>query len=97
VLGVPTCERISPEFHLSGLPAGTKRLRFDMRDLNVPGFRHGGSTVAYEGDAVRRGAIDYIGPCPPRGERHRCRWTVQALDPRGKVLGTASATEMFPP
>ena len=95
--GIPACARISPEFHLSAVPAGSKRLRFEMRDLNVPGFHHGGSTVPYEGGAVRKGAIHYVGPCPPHGERHRYRWTVQALGAAGKVLGTASATETFPP
>jgi len=95
--GIPACERISPAFTLSGVPAGTKRLRFEMHDLNVPGFHHGGSAIAYDGDAVRQGAIRYIGPCPPRGEQHRYRWTVEALDGAGKVIGTATATQTFPP
>jgi phosphatidylethanolamine-binding protein (PEBP) family uncharacterized protein len=95
--GIPACEKISPAFDLAGVPAGTKRLRFEMHDLDVPGFHHGGSTVAYTGDAVKRGAIHYIGPCPPRGERHLYRWTVEALNEAGKVLGTASATATFPP
>jgi phosphatidylethanolamine-binding protein (PEBP) family uncharacterized protein len=95
--GIPACEAISPAFELSGVPAGTKRLRFEMHDLNVPGFHHGGSTIAYEGDAVKQGAIHYIGPCPPGGERHRYRWTIQALDAHGKVTATATATQTFPP
>jgi phosphatidylethanolamine-binding protein (PEBP) family uncharacterized protein len=95
--GIPACEEISPAFSLSGVPAGAKRLRFTMHDLNVPHFHHGGSTIAYDGDAVKRGAIRYIGPCPPGGERHRYRWTVEALDAAGKVVGTATATEIFPP
>ncbi len=95
--GIPACARISPAFTLSGVPAGTKRLRFEMHDLNVPTFHHGGSTIAYEGDAVKQSAIRYIGPCPPGGEHHRYRWTVEALDGAGKVVGTASATETFPP
>jgi phosphatidylethanolamine-binding protein (PEBP) family uncharacterized protein len=94
---IPACEKISPAFQLSGVPAGTKKLRFEMHDLNVPGFHHGGSTVAYAGDAVKQGAIHYIGPCPPDGERHRYRWMIEALDASGKVLGTASATQTFPP
>jgi hypothetical protein len=63
--GIPACEKISPAFTLAGVPAGTKRLRFEMHDLNVPDFHHGGSAVAYEGAAVPQGAIHYIGPCPP--------------------------------
>ncbi|MGA7388792.1 MAG: hypothetical protein WBW99_12805 [Pseudolabrys sp.] len=42
---------------------------------------------------MRKGAIRYTGPCPPRGERHNYRWTVYAFG----VLGSASAEGMFPP
>jgi phosphatidylethanolamine-binding protein (PEBP) family uncharacterized protein len=46
---------------------------------------------------VKRGAIRYIGPCPPGGEHHHYRWTIEALDGAGKPLGTAAATATFPP
>jgi phosphatidylethanolamine-binding protein (PEBP) family uncharacterized protein len=95
--GIAACEAISPAFALSGVPAGTKRLRFEMHDLNVPGFHHGGSTVRYEGEAVKQGAIHYIGPCPPGGEHHRYRWTIEALDAHGKVTATTTVTQTFPP
>jgi len=95
--GIPACEKISPAFELAGVPGGTKRLRFEMHDLDVPSFHHGGSTITYAGDAVKRGAIRYIGPCPPGGERHRYRWTIEALDGAGKVLGRTTATATFPP
>jgi phosphatidylethanolamine-binding protein (PEBP) family uncharacterized protein len=95
--GIPACEKISPAFQLTGVPAGTKRLRFEMRDLDVPTFHHGGSTVAYAGGGVKRGAIQYIGPCPPGGQHHRYRWTIEALDAAGKVLGATSAMQTFPP
>lgn len=95
--GIPVCEAISPAFELAGVPVGTKNLRFSMTDLDVPTFHHGGSMIPYAGDAVKRGAIRYIGPCPPHGEHHRYRWTVQALDASGKVLGAGSATATFPP
>ena len=95
--GIPACNSVSPAFQLAGVPAGSKRLRFGMTDLDVPAFKHGGSTVAYEGNAVRRGAIRYTGPCPPAGQRHTYRWTVQALDALGKVLGSATAEGAFPP
>ncbi len=94
--GIPACASISPAFDLSGVPVGTKRLSFTMTDLNVPTFHHGGSTIAYDGDAVNRGRIRYIGPCPPRGERHNYRWVVQALDAAGKVLDKGSAEAIFP-
>jgi Phosphatidylethanolamine-binding protein len=93
--GIPACETLSPVFALNGVPPGTKRLRFTMHDLNVPGFHHDGSTIVYAGDAVKRGAIHYIGPCPPRGQRHRYRWTIESLDGAGKV--TTTVTETFPP
>lgn len=95
--GIPACEKISPAFQLTGVPAGTKRLRFEMHDLEVPTFHHGGSTVAHDGADVKRGAIKYIGPCPPGGQRHRYRWTIHALDAAGKVLDTTTATQTFPP
>jgi phosphatidylethanolamine-binding protein (PEBP) family uncharacterized protein len=96
-VGVPACEKISPAFRLSGVPAATKQLRFAMVDLDVPTFRHGGSTISYGGENVGQGAISYIGPCPPAGQRHHYRWTIEALDASGKVLGTATATDIFPP
>jgi phosphatidylethanolamine-binding protein (PEBP) family uncharacterized protein len=95
--GIPSCASISPAFELRGVPAGTKHLSFTMTDLNVLAFHHGGSTIAYDGDAVSRGAIRYTGPCPPRGEHHNYRWIVQALDAAGKVLDRGSAEAMFPP
>src|SRR5215470_576644 len=39
----------SPPFSLSGVPAGTKRLSFAMKDLDAPGYPHGGGIVAYAG------------------------------------------------
>ena len=95
--GVPGCNQASPPFMLAGVPPGTKRLRFNMTDLDEPTFKHGGSTIAYESNTVKRGAIQYTGPCPPAGQRHQYRWTVDALDPLGKMLGAASATATFPP
>ncbi|HET7848030.1 MAG TPA: YbhB/YbcL family Raf kinase inhibitor-like protein [Pseudolabrys sp.] len=95
--GIPACGKTSPEFHLSAVPRGATRLRFEMQDLNVPAFHHGGSTVAFTGETVKQGAIRYIGPCPPGGERHRYRWTVEALDASGKTLAATSATATFPP
>jgi len=93
---IPACSSISPAFELGGVPAETTRLNFTMTDLNMPTFHHGGSTVAYSGNLVSRGAVSYTGPCPPPGERHNYRWTVQALDASGNVLGTGTAIEMFP-
>ncbi|MBX6328433.1 MAG: phospholipid-binding protein [Pseudolabrys sp.] len=95
--GIPACQAVSPAFELRDVPPGTKRLSFTMTDLDVPTFHHGGATIPYTGDAVERGAIRYIGPCPPAGQRHRYQWTVRALDAAGRILGSATATATFPP
>jgi phosphatidylethanolamine-binding protein (PEBP) family uncharacterized protein len=95
--GISACGSTSPAFELDEVPADTKLLSFAMTDLDMPSFHHGGSTVTYTGNVVERGAVTYTGPCPPRGERHNYRWTVQALDVAGNVLGTGSAEALFPP
>jgi phosphatidylethanolamine-binding protein (PEBP) family uncharacterized protein len=87
----------SPVFSLSGVPVGTKLLRFVMKDLDAPSFPHGGGTVPYRGEnRIERGAFSYKGPCPP-GEQHRYQWTVAAEDGAGKTLATATAMKKFPP
>ena len=87
----------SPPFTLSGVPAGTKRLSFAMKDLDAPSFPHGGGTVAFTGQPqVHRGAFSYQGPCPPSGQ-HTYQWTVEAQDAAGKTLATATVTKKFPP
>jgi len=80
----------SPPFTLNGVPPGTQRLHFAMKDLDAPDFRHGGGTVAYDGQRlVPRGAFSYRGPCPPQGQHHY-QWTVEAVDAAGHTLATAS-------
>lgn len=95
--GIPACGSTSPTFEIDSVPADTKQLSFKMTDLDMPSFNHGGSTVTYTGNVVERGAVTYTGPCPPSGERHNYRWTVQAQDVAGNVLGTGSADALFPP
>lgn len=85
----------SPPISVSGVPAGTKRLRFEMHDLQAPKFHHGGGTVAYRGrNSLPYGAFTYKGPCPP--QPHVYRFTAKALDGSGKVLATATAERRFP-
>ena len=96
-VGIPACASTSPPFQLGNVPAGTKSLSFMMTDLNATSFHHGGSTIPFSGNYVRQGAIAYTGPCPPGGQRHNYRWTVQALDAAGKALGKATAEATFPP
>jgi hypothetical protein len=37
-----------------------------------------------------------MGPFPPPGESHVYEFEIKALDPSGKVLGTANPTRTFP-
>jgi hypothetical protein len=84
----------SPPFAVSGVPKGTKTLKFHMTDLNVPSFRHGGGLVAYNKQSkIPYGAFHYKGPCPPRP--HLYRFDVEALDGKGKVLAKAVAEKRF--
>lgn len=93
----PCFDPQSPPYSLSGVPAGTRQLRFNMKDLDAPNFVHGGGSVAYEGQRqIPRGAFSYRGPCPPQGQ-HRYQWTVEALDAAGHILATATVTKKFPP
>ena len=86
----------SPPFSLSGVPAGTKRLNFAMKDLDAPSFPHGGGIVSFSGQTqVSRGAFSYKGPCPPSGQ-HTYQWTVEAQDDAGKALAVATAAKKFP-
>jgi len=85
----------SPPIHVEAVPKGTKKLKFVMRDLDAPGFNHGGGIVSYTGDgALAYGAFHYKGPCPP--SVHTYRMTVTALDGRGKAIARASAERKFP-
>ncbi|WP_421917337.1 phospholipid-binding protein [Mesorhizobium sp.] len=85
----------SPPITLSGVPAGTKTLAFNMVDLDAPGFKHGGGTLAFGGQkTLPYGAFSYRGPCPPRP--HTYEISVRALDAGGKALATAKARRRFP-
>ena len=96
--GVARCSSSPPAFTLSDVPAGTRKLAFNMVDLNLPSYPHGGGTVSYQGgNQIVAGSFSYQGPCPPAGQRHNYRWTVKALDAEGKTLATASAASRFPP
>ena len=97
--GTEACSPRSPAFVVRNAPPGTATLDFQMTDLNVPSYRHGGGRVAYGGAGsvnIPPGAFTYTGPCPP-GETHNYRWTVTALSAAGAALGTATATQPFPP
>ncbi len=86
----------SPVMRLSGVPKGTKQLRFRMSDLDAPHFEHGGGTVPYAGrPQLAKGSFQYRGPCPPG--QHRYQWYVEALDESGRAIDTARTIAPFPP
>ncbi|MCB1416357.1 MAG: hypothetical protein KDJ64_08075 [Nitratireductor sp.] len=86
----------NPAFKLSAVPDGTAKIRFKMKDLNVPSYNHGGGTVTYSGGStIAPGAFNYKSPCPPNGA-HNYQWTATALDAKGKKLGEAKATKRYP-
>jgi phosphatidylethanolamine-binding protein (PEBP) family uncharacterized protein len=86
----------SPAFKLNGVPKGTTKLSFRLRDNNVPSYNHGGGSVPYAGGpSISAGAFKYKSPCPPDGS-HTYTWSVTAVDKSGKTLGTASASRKYP-
>lgn len=89
----------NPEFVVKGLPAGTQAVQFRLVDKNVPGYNHGGGTVAMTRDGkVPRGAFKYQSPCPPNGV-HTYEWTATAKSKAGfggKKLGVAKAARKYP-
>ncbi len=85
----------SPKFVLKGVPAGTTSVDFRLKDLNVPGYNHGGGKVKVSGNGtVPAGSFRYKSPCPPNG-RHTYEWTATARG-GGKVLAKARARRNYP-
>jgi phosphatidylethanolamine-binding protein (PEBP) family uncharacterized protein len=90
------CSGYSPAFKITGIPDGTKFLKFNMTDLNYRSYPHGGGTVEYTGTGdIPEGAFRYRGPCPP--SQHRYEFEVKALDASETVLGIGKAMRPFPP
>lgn len=87
----------NPQFALKDVPAGTKFIRFRLKDLDVPSYNHGGGVVAYSGQKViQPGAFKYKSPCPPNG-KHTYQWTATAQKRKnGGKLGTAQASRKYP-
>jgi phosphatidylethanolamine-binding protein (PEBP) family uncharacterized protein len=86
----------SPPFTVTGVPAGTAKLDFRMQDRDATSYPHGGGKVAYTGkNAIPYGAFRYNGPCPPAPATHNYRFTVKALDAKGKTLATTQVEKSF--
>ena len=98
---IPLCDHGDPNrvnqstFKLSGVPSGTKKLAFNLEDLDAD-YDHEGETIAYNGqNSIPAGVVDYLSPCPPDGN-HDYQWTVRALGSGGKELGKAKAKRSYP-
>lgn len=88
-------DKNSPPIALKGVPEGTVKLDIRMQDLNAMSYNHGGGKVDYSGQsALAYGAFRYRGPCPP--VTHTYKFTVKALDAKGKMLAKAEAKRKFP-
>jgi len=85
----------NPRFTLVDVPAGTQTIEFRLRDLNAPGYNHGGARLTTNGATVIPfGTFTYRSPCPPGGV-HTYRWTATARQGR-TVLGVATADRRYP-
>lgn len=85
----------SPPITMSGVPEGTKKIKFVMVDKDAPSFSHGGGSVNWTGKkSLPYGAFRYKGPCPP--SPHTYQFTAKAVDGYGKTLATARASRRFP-
>jgi len=87
----------NPTFSLKDVPPGTKFIRFKLTDLDAPGYRHGGGTVAWSDTGIiQPGAFSYKSPCPPNGS-HTYEWRATAQSSKsGGALGTAKASTDYP-
>ena len=87
----------NPAFALKGVPKGTNRIVFKLKDLDVPGYNHGGGTVKVQmsgSGTIPSGVFKYKSPCPPSG-RHTYEWTATAKQ-GSKTLATAKARLKYP-
>lgn len=89
----------NPEFVVKGLPEGAAGIQFQLKDLDVPGFKHGGGWIDMTADGrAPAGAFRYKSPCPPDGV-HTYEWTATAKTKKGiggKALGVAKAQRDYP-
>ncbi len=85
----------NPKFVIKGLPKGTTKVSFRLKDKNVSSYNHGGGTVNMSNDGiVPRGLFRYQSPCPPGG-KHKYEWTATAKS-GFKTLGKAKAMRLYP-
>ncbi|MCV2892472.1 hypothetical protein [Lentibacter sp. XHP0401] len=85
----------NPAFTLKGIPAGTTQVQIRLKDLDVPGYNHGGGKLKMTADGtIPAGTFKYKSPCPPSGV-HTYEWTATAKK-GNKTLATAKAARKYP-
>ena len=89
----------NPIFILANVPDGTKYIKFEMTDLDVPSYNHGGGTIAYTGqNIIEPGAFNYASPCPPTGV-HQYEWTAKAKKKKSffsRAIDVAKSVKNYP-
>jgi len=82
------CQGISPEIHLSNVPAEVATYEVKLIDLDVPTFHHWSQTLPAAAPVIHEGAgSGYFGPCPPSGT-HRYEITVVARDGQSRAVAS---------
>jgi hypothetical protein len=85
----------NPAFALRGVPVGTDSVEFRLKDLNVPGYNHGGARLGVsQSMTVPSGTFTYKSPCPPNGA-HTYEWTATARS-GNSIIATAKAQRRYP-
>jgi hypothetical protein len=89
-----TCSGISPEFEISGIPAGADLVCLSIHDLNID-YDHGGGCIVPPQSStyiVNAGAlIGYLGPCP-KSSPHSYRFRLEARTVHDLVIGIGEST-----
>ena len=95
----------NPTFYINDIPKGTKEIIFKLKDLDVPGFNHGGGKFSISnlkivspedqkfGEylfKIEPGNFKYKSPCPPDGQ-HTYSWIAIA----NKI--EANSNQKYPP
>ena len=95
--GIKAGSTVSPKIKVSGFPSETKYFLVTLRDLDAPGWNHGGGRVKNDGTGIiPAGALKggYNGPNPPGGT-HRYQFTVKAVNAKGAAIGIGRSTKGF--
>lgn len=94
--GVEPCSNVSPKITVYNAPAGTRRFRVELVDMDSALSRHGGGEVEASPDGViPAGALkSYRGPCPSQTAINY-EMRVAALDVSGRVLARGAERQTF--